>query len=821
MKKLFHQSFKILIALFLTLSITIKVYAFDYTITFTATGAGTTIESIVVQNITQGTTVTLTAGNVLNLTDYTALNQVKANDQSLQIYPNPAQGKATVSFYASEGGNTQINVFGIDGKTLISKSVKLDAGLNRFRLSLPNGVFMLQTNENGLLHSSNVISQNNCNKPEIEFIGNEKINISSIQKAKSTIIPFKYNIGDLLLFKGISGNYTTILSDIITASKVINFNFVECKDVDGNYYSIVTIGNQVWMAENLKSSKYRNNIAITDKTNLSTWGTSTTEASSDYSTPNNSTTYGKLYNWYATTNANNLAPLGWHIPADADWTTLSDFLGGLNLAGNKLKEMGNLHWATVNTTTTNETGFTALPGGSRSTDNTVYDIGNIGYWWSLSEGSTTSNGWYRSLSNLNGTFTRGYYTKSGGMSVRCLMGDLPILTTTSSSSITSTGFISGGNINFDGNLPIISRGVCWSVSENPTLINDKTVDGSGIDVFTSNVTNLQTGTTYYVRAYATNSFGTGYGNQYTIKTLAVPTLTTITAQATSQTTATSGGNITDDGGTSVIARGVCWNTTGNPTTNDNKTNDGTGTGNFLSALTNLTVDVTYYIRAYANNIIGTSYGNMVTVTPRNFPTNGLVAWYPFNGNANDEGGNGNNGTVYGATLTTDRFGNNNSAYSFSNSYISCINNNIPTNSFSLSVWFYQNKSFENNEFICLGSASSTKWGAICSPLRTTMNYGAGCGGAGGNTINPTIPLNSWQHVVFVSQGTSLNCDIYINGKFIGTTSNGIVGGCSNNNLYFGVDIFSLPEYIDGKLDDIGIWNRALTQDEITTIYNYK
>ena len=124
------------------------------------------------------------------------------------------------------------------------------------------------------------------------------------------------------------------------------------------------------MAENLKTSKYRNNISITDKTNLSTWGTSTTEALSDYATPTNSTTYGKLYNWYAASSSNNLAPLGWHIPTDAEWTSLSDFLGGLNLSGNKLKEMGNLHWATVNTTATNETGFTALPGGSKSTDNT-------------------------------------------------------------------------------------------------------------------------------------------------------------------------------------------------------------------------------------------------------------------------------------------------------------------------------------------------------------------------------------------------------------------------------------------------------------------
>jgi hypothetical protein len=197
----------------------------------------------------------------------------------------------------------------------------------------------------------------------------------------------------------------------------------------------------------------------------------------------------------------------------------------------------------------------------------------------------------------------------------------------------------------------------------------------------------------------------------------------------------------------------------------------------------------------------------------------LVGWWPFNGNANDESGNGNHGTVNGATLTQDRFGSTNNAYDFNNSSIVCANMNIPNNIFSLSVWIYKNVSFGDIEFICLGSPSSTRWGAISNSSYTNLNYGRGCSGSGGNTINTIVNLNNWVHMVYVSQGVGQNTDIFINGNLAGSSVNNNAGGCSTTNLYFGVDIFSIPEYIDGKLDDIGIWNRALTACEIQDLYH--
>src|SRR5665647_1585521 len=191
----------------------------------------------------------------------------------------------------------------------------------------------------------------------------------------------------------------------------------------------------------------------------------------------------------------------------------------------------------------------------------------------------------------------------------------PILSTTDLSAVTSTTASSGGNITNDGGSAVTARGVCWSTSQNPTIADSKISSGTGSGSFTSVIIGLNPGATYYVRAYASNSIGTGYGNQVTATVTAIlPVLTTTSISALTSTTATSGGNITSDGGSVVTARGVCWSTTSTPTIASSKTTDGTDSGVFSSSITGLTPGATCYIRSYATNSIGTAYGNEVTVT---------------------------------------------------------------------------------------------------------------------------------------------------------------------------------------------------------------
>ncbi len=191
-------------------------------------------------------------------------------------------------------------------------------------------------------------------------------------------------------------------------------------DIDGNVYQTVTIGSQVWMAENLKVTHYRNGDAIPNVTDGVTWAGLTTGAYCEYNNDaSNGVTYGRLYNWYAVADSRNLAPAGWHVASDAEFQTLVDYLGGDAVAGWKMKETGTAHWLPPNSGT-NESGFTALPGGYRGSNYAVFgDLGNYACFWS----STIINSnyaWYQSISfdfpEVGHYDSRKFY----GFSVRCV-----------------------------------------------------------------------------------------------------------------------------------------------------------------------------------------------------------------------------------------------------------------------------------------------------------------------------------------------------------------------------------------------------------------
>jgi uncharacterized protein (TIGR02145 family) len=173
--------------------------------------------------------------------------------------------------------------------------------------------------------------------------------------------------------------------------------FIDARD--GLDYNWVKIGSQIWMAENLA---FNNDGGC--------WAYNNDEG--------NVATYGRLYNWGT---ALAVCPSGWHLPSDAEWTTLTDFLGGGSVAGGKLKETGTTHWSNPNVDATNETGFTALPGGSRNRDGNFNDLANVGNWWSATEHpSIDGNAWHRIMVNSVPNIYRSWYYKEGGFSVRCV-----------------------------------------------------------------------------------------------------------------------------------------------------------------------------------------------------------------------------------------------------------------------------------------------------------------------------------------------------------------------------------------------------------------
>ena len=202
---------------------------------------------------------------------------------------------------------------------------------------------------------------------------------------------------------------------------------------DGNTYKTVTIGNQVWMAENLAYLPSVNMVADGSEDAAGSYyyvygydGTNVTDAKATA----NYTTYGVLYNWTAAMNGSasstsnpstvqGVCPSGWHLPSDAEWTQLTDYLGGESVAGVKLKETGTTHWSSSNAEATNETGFTALPDGLRNNNGTFDYIGIAGYWWSATE-NYADDAWRRSMLYLYNDVYRDSYSKELGFSVRCV-----------------------------------------------------------------------------------------------------------------------------------------------------------------------------------------------------------------------------------------------------------------------------------------------------------------------------------------------------------------------------------------------------------------
>ncbi len=194
---------------------------------------------------------------------------------------------------------------------------------------------------------------------------------------------------------------------------------VTVSDVEGNIYYITTIGTQTWMKENLKTTKYNNGTAIPLVTVGFRWYSLTTPGYCWYNNDTaNKATYGALYNWF-TVKSGRLCPSGWHVPSDAEWTSLTMYLGGDSVAVCRLKEIGLIHWQSPNSGANNESGFTALPGGCRDYDGSFYDIGNYGYWWSSTE-FITGGAWSRYMGyDGSGGYRYGRFEQDG-FSVRCI-----------------------------------------------------------------------------------------------------------------------------------------------------------------------------------------------------------------------------------------------------------------------------------------------------------------------------------------------------------------------------------------------------------------
>ncbi len=269
-------------------------------------------------------------------------------------------------------------------------------------------------------------------------------------------------------------------------------------DIDGNTYKTVKIGNQEWMAENLKVTHYRNGEAIPNVSSNAEWASLKTGAQCAYNNDaGNVSTYGRLYNWIAVNDSSNIAPEGWHVPTDEEWQQLVDYLGGETVAGGKLKESGTSHWNIPNTDATNESGFSGLPGGYRFDSNGVYYLmGYFAHFWSSSE-FNSYNAWNRKLNNYHSIVNRNINIIRFGFSVRCVKDSAPLNQSPTASIQTpenDASFAQGSLISFTGTASdaedgaLTGNSLVWSSDKDGQIGTDTSFTTSSLSVNTHVIT---------------------------------------------------------------------------------------------------------------------------------------------------------------------------------------------------------------------------------------------------------------------------------------------------------------------------------------------
>ncbi|MBN1339301.1 MAG: hypothetical protein JXA03_08260, partial [Bacteroidales bacterium] len=434
------------------------------TLTFTANNNGQSVplNSILIENLTQGDDTTLYAPDTVLVLDYiTGMNEhIAFDDNSFflsQNFPNPMKGKTTVSLWLPERNDILITICDVIGREMVNKEFHLERG---------NHSFMFYPGRESLYFLSVRTDQQSrtikmLNSPyssigkgimQLEYNGRQQAGVGEY-KTGNAMNNFVFNLGDQLKYTANTALGERTIIDTPTGDKTYVFQYgggtgepcpgmPTVNDIDGNVYNTVLIGSQCWMKENLKTTKYKNGTPIPNVEDDYAWSNLTTGAyvwyGNDISWKDK---YGALYNWYATVNANGLCPTGWHVPTHYEWTALTNHIGGTGSPnGNKLKSCRQVNsplgggcntsehprWSQHSTQYgTDDYGFSGLPGKYREDLGYFYGyLGDGGYWWS-STAFSSNFAWYRSLVYSYGYVTVNNYDKRAGFSVRCLRENGP------------------------------------------------------------------------------------------------------------------------------------------------------------------------------------------------------------------------------------------------------------------------------------------------------------------------------------------------------------------------------------------------------------
>jgi uncharacterized protein (TIGR02145 family) len=396
----------------------------NYQITFSGSGMSNVVQTVRVWNLTADTTFTMNGNDTLTLIRPSGIDQSTPIQRQLVVYPNPSDKGSSIAFHNVEPGDVTLELLDVSGKLITRHVEALPSGQHTFQIGeTVAGIYIIQINTPSSTFSTKWISggMSGSPAPRVTYTGRPAIPlITGKLSGINSVVQLNYTDGDQLMFRGVSGNYNTIVTAVPTQSMHIDFGFVACTDIDNNHYPVVVIGTQTWMASNLKVTKYNNGTSIPEVSDFNSWANTTTPAYCWYNNdPVKGATYGALYKWQ-TIDGGNLCPTGWRVPAVADWTALIIYLGGDTLAGGKIKETGTLHWDTLMPGTSNASGFTALPAGMRAVSGGTFQaLGTTAYFWT-SQDYSANFAHMRYVAHNSNTLSAAGNNKGNGFSVRCI-----------------------------------------------------------------------------------------------------------------------------------------------------------------------------------------------------------------------------------------------------------------------------------------------------------------------------------------------------------------------------------------------------------------
>lgn len=546
------------------------------------------MEKVTIQNLTRNWSEDIfSPDTVYTLTLGTSIGDYNDNNEML-LMPNPFDGKTQLNLYSAKNEYAKLSIVDVMGKKCVEYGVNLSQGDNYFEVSLiiPQTYILTVWTSDGT-HSIKMINTGHAGLNQITCSSGEgsKTNLK-LKSTQSNV----FVLGDEMCYTGYCQQSGGLL-----ASATVTHNQYENEDIVLSFTTceepqlIITGDTSILYGEGTT-------LSVTGAENY-VWNTGDT-TSTIVVTPVTNTIYTVIG-----TNENNCSDsasitIFVHpsppsvLTASVTGVSYTSALCGGNVTfeGSSVTTARGVCWSTLQNPTIS--------------DSLTIDSCGLGNFTSQITGLQPDTRYY----------VRAYATNSEGTSYG---GQRPFSTPQATplvyiNNVTNISFTSATcvcNVNSEGISPVTARGVCWSTSQYPTINDNLNIDSCGLGSFTSQITGLQPNTRYYVRAYATNSAGTAYGSMRNFTTLiAIPSVTTNSVSAISDTTATCSGNVTSEGISPVIARGVCWSTSPDPTLNNSFTVDSNGLGSFNSLITGLQPNTHYFVRAYATNSEGTAYG---------------------------------------------------------------------------------------------------------------------------------------------------------------------------------------------------------------------